>query len=134
MFDNPERSNGIELHVATEDIAWEDLAAAFTEVSGRNAVYRDIDLNEYFARGSSHIRRENRGHSESQRANFGHGQREFSGFWNIWKDELTKRDYKLLDEILPSRVKLVKEWMVKTGYTGEVRSALRGYRDGSKSA
>src|SRR5262249_5683475 len=40
MFDTPERSNGLELHAATEDIAWKDLAAAFTEVTGRKAVYR----------------------------------------------------------------------------------------------
>lgn len=37
-FDNPARSNGLELHVATEDIAWKDLTAAFTEVTGRKAV------------------------------------------------------------------------------------------------
>jgi hypothetical protein len=54
----------------------------------------------------------------------------FSGFWNTWKDELTKRDYKLLDDILPTRVKSVREWMEKTKYDGKPASVLKDYRDG----
>ena len=42
-----------------------------------------------------------------------------------------KRDYKLLDEILPGTVRSVKEWMVKTGFTGAPASVLKDYHDGA---
>lgn len=57
-------------------------------------------------------------------------QRASPVFWNTWKAELTKRNYKILDEILPTRVKSVKEWMRKTGYDGTPSSVLKDYRDG----
>lgn len=132
IFDTPGRSNGLNLHVATEDITWKDLAIAFTEVTGKKATYQDVTLDEYF----------NLGLFPDPEAKIGQSamgddptlvtyRENFSGFWNTWKDELTKRDYKLLDEILPGRVKSVKEWMVKTGYNGKPISVLKDYRDGA---
>jgi uncharacterized protein YbjT (DUF2867 family) len=130
IFDNPSRSKGLELHVGTEDIAWKDVAAAFTAVTGKKAVYRDVTLNEYFKMAIW----------PSPDAVVGHSARpddptlftvreNFSGFWNTWKDNLTKRDYRLLDEILPTRLKSVREWMEKTGYTGEPEPVLKDHRD-----
>ena len=131
VFDTPERSNGMELHVATEDIAWKDLVAAFAEISGQKAVYKDTTLDEYFASGFFMHPDAKIGATTSPGDPTLVTVREiFTGFWNFWKDELTKRDYRLLDDILPSRVKSVKEWMIKTGYTGEVLSAPSDYRDG----
>jgi uncharacterized protein YbjT (DUF2867 family) len=135
LFDQPEQSNGLNLHVATEDIAWKDLAKDFTEVTGKKALYREVSLEQYFNMGifpdpESKIGAKvagNDGTLFTYRENF-------SGFWNTWKDELTKRDYVLLDEILPGRVKSVREWMVKTGYTGEPASVLKDYRDNSRRA
>ena len=130
ILDTPSRSNGLELHVATEDIAWKDLVAAFTAVTGRKAVYRDVTLDEYFKLGFWPDADAKIGHSVSSDDSTLFTIREnFSGFWNTWKDELTKRDYGLLDEILPTRVKTVREWMKKTGYTGKRRSVLKDYRD-----
>jgi hypothetical protein len=39
------------------------------------------------------------------------------------------RDYELLDEILPSRVRSVGEWMKLTGYNGLRGSVLKDYSD-----
>ncbi|PTB40999.1 uncharacterized protein TrAFT101_006150 [Trichoderma asperellum] len=131
ILDTPSKSNGIQLHVATEDIAWKDLAAAFTEVTGRKAVYKDLTLDEYFKLPVFSNPDMVLGHSTNKENPTLFTFREnFSGFWNMWKDDLTKRDYKLLDEILPNRVKSVKEWMEKTGYTGKPSSVLKDYRDG----
>ena len=129
ILDHPARSNGLELHVATEDISWKDLASAFTEVTGQTAVYKDVTLDEYFKLGIldpdmivGHSADRNDSTLLTYRENF-------SGFWNTWKDDLTKRDYRLLDTILPTRVKSVKEWMKKTGYSGKPASLLKDYRD-----
>ncbi|KAF2096247.1 NAD(P)-binding protein [Rhizodiscina lignyota] len=129
IFDTPNRSTGIELHVATEDIAWKDLAAAFTEVTGQKAVYQDISLDEYFALGIFPEPDAKIGYSSSPDDSTLFTYREnFSGFWNCWKDNLTKRDYDLLDEILPTRVKSVKEWMTKTKYDGKPAQVLKTFR------
>jgi len=132
IFDTPSRSNGLELHVGTEDIAYEDLATVFTEVTGKKAIYKDVTLDEYFKLGIFKEPEDKVGHSVSPNDPTLFTYREnFSGFWNTWKDDLTKRDYALLDEILPTRVKSVKEWMLKIGYTGEPASVLKDYRDGN---
>ncbi|GFF33640.1 hypothetical protein IFM58399_03604 [Aspergillus lentulus] len=130
MLDTPARSNGLELHVATEDIAWRDLASAFTEVTGRKAVYKDVTLDEFFASGIYPNPDAKLGYPGSPDDGTLSTYREnFSGFWNVWKGNLTKRNYALLDEILPTRVKTVKEWMVKTGYNGRPALVLKASRD-----
>jgi len=53
----------------------------------------------------------------------------FTGFWKTWRCELAKREYALLDELLPGRVKSVKEWMVETGYAGAYKPVLKDVRD-----
>jgi hypothetical protein len=134
IFDTPSRSTGRELHVATEDIAWKDLAAVFTEVTGKKAIYHDVTLDEYFNLGIFPAPEEKIGGSLSPGdATLFTYRENFSGFWNTWKDNLTKRDYPLLDDILPTRVKSVKEWMQKVGYTGEPISVLKDYRDGNRT-
>jgi len=35
----------------------------------------------------------------------------FTGFWNIWKHNLIQRDYALLDEIHPNRIRTVEQWL-----------------------
>jgi len=136
LFDNPSESTGLELHVATEDIAWKDLADAFTAVTGKKAVYKDATLDEYFSFGIFPDPEAKVGHSATNPddATLFTVRENFSGFWNTWKDELTKRDYALLDRILPNRVKSVKEWMEKTGYDGTPSSVLKDYRDGAAAA
>lgn len=130
IFDTPDRSTGLQLHVATEDIAWADLAAAFAEVTEKKAVYKDVTLDQYFSIGIfPEPEAKVGGEMAGDDGTLFTVRENFSGFWNCWKDSLTKRDYGLLDEILPGRVKSVKEWMVKTGYKGEYASVLKDYRD-----
>ena len=42
----------------------------------------------------------------------------FTGFWNTWKYELVQRDYTLLDEIHPNRIKSVEEWLKREDQLG----------------
>jgi len=117
LFDHPERANGMELAVATEHVHYADLAAAFTRVTGKPAQYVDTSLEDYWA--SVPI---------GEKIVFGKkkvGERgtmtikeNFTGFWNLWKNSggnrgVIKRDYKLLDEILPNRIKSAEEWLSK---------------------
>jgi hypothetical protein len=142
IFNTPHRSNGIDLEVATQNIKGADLAAVFTEVTGRRAMYHDVTLDEYFASGGWPNADEKVGHSADHADTTLQTYRQnFSGFWNFWKagggkDGKATLDYKLLDDILPGRVKTVKEWMEKTGYTGDPApvSVLKDYNDAKTKA
>lgn len=133
LFDNPERSNGMNLMVATENVGWEYLANTFTEVTGKKAVYKDITLDELFASNVFPFPDAKVGHGVfSEDPTLQTYRQNFSGFWNSWKSDLVKVDYALLDEILPTRVKTLAEWMKLTGYTGQRSSVLKDYRDHAK--
>lgn len=103
----------MELHVAPEDIGWKDLATTFSEVTGKKAVYKEFTIDEHFQ-----IQKRELGTQFMEIQRLFSLRENLTGFWNTWKDELTRRGYNLLDNILPTRVKSVKEWKAKTGYTG----------------
>lgn len=104
MFDTLDRSNGLQLHVATEDGGWTDLAAAFTELTGQKSRYKAVTLDEYFQLGILPNPDEKLGpSSDSDDPTLLTRWESYSGFWNAWKDSLTRRDYDLLDDILPRR-------------------------------
>jgi hypothetical protein len=134
LFDHPERSNGMTLSVATENVGWAYLAETFTRVTGKKAVYKDITLDELFASPAFPFPDGKVGHGVSPSDPTLQTYRQnFSGFWNSWKADLVPTaDYALLDEILPTRVKTLGEWMKLTGYTGEKKSVLKDYRDLAK--
>ncbi|RFU79328.1 hypothetical protein TARUN_2896 [Trichoderma arundinaceum] len=127
-FDTPSRSNGLDLHVITEDITGENLAAAFTQVTGKKAVYRDISLDEYFTLPIFPDPEAKMGASGASPANTLLSVRKnFSGLWNSWKDNSWEWDYQALEEILPTRIKSVEEWMGNTGYTGKLMPLLKDF-------
>jgi hypothetical protein len=42
----------------------------------------------------------------------------FTGFWNLWKYGIVKRDYALLDEIHPNRIRSAEEWFRREDQRG----------------
>jgi hypothetical protein len=136
LVENSERSNGLNLRVATANVGWEEVARSFTEVTGNKAVFRDISLEEYFASGVFGNADRKVGHSVGHEDDTLQTYREnFSGFWNTWKEDVLKKsekDYQLLDEILPERVRSVGEWMKLTGYTGQRSNVLKDYADAGR--
>jgi hypothetical protein len=131
IFDNPARSNGMNLQVATDNVGWAHLAETLTAVTGQKAAFKNVTLDEYFASGALPTPDRKVGHSVDDPTLMTYRQN-FSGFWNGWKDGLVKVDYALLDEILPTRVKSLREWMEIVGYTGQHEPVLKDYRDLAK--
>jgi len=112
LFDHPERANGMDLEVAVEHVAYAELAAAFEKVTGHPARYIDTDLDTYWRNGplgaaaaapAGYNADPNDKSTMSIRDNF-------TGFWNLWKYGVIKRDYALLDEIHPNRIRTAEEW------------------------
>ncbi|PSN72082.1 NAD(P)-binding protein [Corynespora cassiicola Philippines] len=117
LFDNPDRANGMDLEVAIDHIGYKELAAAFEKVTGHPARYIDTTLEEYWESGSlSLAKRTSSGYNASLEDKASTTiEKNFTGFWNMWKysggnNGVVRRDYKLLDEILPNRIKSAEEW------------------------
>ncbi|KAK1239121.1 hypothetical protein MKX08_006182 [Trichoderma sp. CBMAI-0020] len=53
LFDNPDRTNGLDLEVAISHISYNEPAAAFTKETGRPAQYVNVPLPTYFENFSS---------------------------------------------------------------------------------
>jgi hypothetical protein len=99
----------MDLEVGIADIPYAELAVAFEKVTGHPAKYVDVSLEEYWEKGPM-ARAANipAGYNADKR---GMTIREnFTGFWNCWKYKVITRDYKLLDEIHPNRIRSAEEF------------------------
>jgi hypothetical protein len=118
LFDHPERADGLDLGVAIDHITYADLAAAFSKVTGRPAEFVDVDFDTYWKEGPLSVRADfAAGYSAdlSDPATMSIRQN-FTGFWHAWRNTrkdgtgIITRDYALLDEILPGRIKTAEEF------------------------
>lgn len=120
IFDNPERSNGLELQVSTESITWDDIAKAYTRVTGKKAEHKRVTLEEAVGLLQNHDYRMGQDF-DPQDPTLLSVKENFTGMFTTLNSGkmLDLIDYSFLDEILPDRLKSVEDWMRKTGYTGE---------------
>src|SRR5436305_5772372 len=120
LFDHPGRSNGMNLEVAIEHVKYADMAAAFEKVTGHPARYIDTDLDAYWngpLKGAADLPA---GYNADPRDKSTMSFRDnFTGFWNIWKHGIITRDYALLDEIHPNRIKSAEQWFSREDREGK---------------
>ncbi|KAL9096013.1 MAG: hypothetical protein Q9165_001535 [Trypethelium subeluteriae] len=126
LFDHPERANGMNLAVAIDHIGYSELAQAFEETTGHPARYIDTDLETYWTTGNlSQIANKPSGYNadlnDPAAVTF---RTNFTGFWHNYKygggkDGVIARDYKLLDEIHPNRIKSAKQWFEREDQRGK---------------
>ncbi|KAK2027553.1 NmrA-like family protein [Colletotrichum zoysiae] len=114
LFDNPQRSDGMDLEVAIDHIHYADLAAAFEKVTGHPAQYIHTPADIYFAHipWSQQPAAYNADPEDPATMSF---KDNFTGFWNVWAHSagnkgVIKREYALLDEIHPNRIKTAEEF------------------------
>lgn len=119
MFDNPQKINGKDLEVAIEHVSYHDLARAFEKVTGHPARYIEASLEDYWTKGNTAVVAKapsgyNSDLNDPAAMTF---QQNFTGFFNTWKhswnnDEgaVIRRDYGLLDDIHPGRIRSAEEW------------------------
>ena len=133
IFDNPDRSAGLDLEVATEEVSFQQIADTFTRVTGRPAMHRSLPMDKYmdvaepypnapvnWTAGPKGVRDES---IMSWRQNF-------TAWWLYWGEGLgATRNFTLLDEIHPTRIKSLEEWMRKVNYQGNPQNVLKGLDD-----
>lgn len=124
LFDNsftdsgsPGRAAGMDLKVATAHLDHQEIATAFTAVTGTPARSIDLPWDDYvklYPVRDMKFGMEYNSMPPEDGSLMTWGQN-FRGFWELWRrsggdEPLVKRDYELLDEIHPGRVKGVREW------------------------
>jgi uncharacterized protein YbjT (DUF2867 family) len=111
LFDHADRANGMDLEVAIDHIRYADLAEAFTRVTRHPARYIDTDLETYFAPIPG-IAASPAGYNADPEDRSTMSFRDnFTGFWNQWKHNIITRDYALLDDIHPGRIRSAEDWL-----------------------
>ena len=55
----------------------------------------------------------------------------FTGLWNLWKYGIVKRDYSLLDEIHPNRIRSAEQWLEERRSAGTRAGEGRPLGEGS---
>lgn len=122
LFDNPERTSGMNLEVAIEDVDYARLAAAFEKVTSRPARYIDTDLDAYWKGPFKAFADSPAGYNADPKDKSTMSFRDnFTGFWNLWKHRIVQRDYALLDEIHPNRIRSVEDWLRREEQMGRER-------------
>jgi len=144
VISDPSSYAGVELKIATAHVSGEDIVQAFTKVTGKPALFVDIDINVWADAGAAHHHRGADTPVGLQAYPHLAGPAErmflpltfrenFTGFWNLWRHSRGNkgpgitRDYAQLDTILPDRVRSVEEWMRKVNYTGEKKQLLKTF-------
>jgi hypothetical protein len=155
IFDHPDQSAGKNLEIATQHVHGDEIAHAFTNVTGKKAVYQDTPLQTWLAayakEGASSAYQ-----VPADEAGVLTWRESFTGWGNVYRhsggqNPILGRDYQQLDkvrsliftltcglfchltvwpQILPKRVRSIEEWMRKVAYNGEaVTSVLKDLED-----
>ncbi|KAI1816136.1 NAD(P)-binding protein [Poronia punctata] len=131
LFDNHDQTGGVDLRVALAHVTFGEYVQAFTKVTGKPARWEDTPDDV-----DGHLRR-----MWGERGDLPCGynsdpddpatmslRKNFTGWFNLWRHSgenkgLVRRDYALLDEIFPDRIKSVEEWIRREDEKG-VREGL----------
>ncbi|KAK7419637.1 hypothetical protein QQX98_003228 [Neonectria punicea] len=114
LFDNHERAAGMDLDVAIEHATYTEVPKAFEKVTGKPAQSIDASFDERFA--NAPVAELPTGYNADPKDPATMKYRDnFTGWWNLWRHSggnkgLIKKDYKVLDEIHPGRIRTVEDW------------------------
>jgi hypothetical protein len=125
IFDHPERSTGINLEMATDQVSWSDITAAYEKVTGKKGIHRRVSFEEYLPRKEPYPNAPANWASTDGSPATMTWRENFTAWWKFWGGGYgATRDMALLDEIYPGRIKTVEEWMRKVDYRGGKRGSV----------
>ncbi|KAI1105971.1 NAD(P)-binding protein [Jackrogersella minutella] len=116
LFDHPDRANGLDLEVAIDHVGREDLARAFEKVTGHPARSEHVRFEDYFGKVFTTDPDSAAGYNADLRDPATMSIRQnFTGFWTAWQNSggnkgVVRKNYKLMDEIHPNRIKSAEEF------------------------
>ncbi|KAL1687243.1 hypothetical protein GGG16DRAFT_128131 [Schizophyllum commune] len=129
-LDNPALSAGKELCIASDIVSGDCLARTFAEISGQPAVYLPLSMDEWFECMESTDAPLIHGPGALDGTNDTTIRGCFTGFWNLWHDDVVKKDMEWVRKVHPGTLSLEK-WMKTTGYTASYKKdVLKNVEDG----
>jgi len=96
-----------------------DIAEAFQKVTGHPARYIDTDLDAYWNGPLKGLADLPAGYNADPNDKSTMSFRDnFTGFWNVWKYGKVSRNYDLLDEVHPNRIRSAEQWFRREDQLG----------------
>ena len=121
IFDNRSAMSAQELEIASDYVDWPYLIDTFIKVTGSKAEHKALTIEQW---ADLFTGMEQAVHMDDQGKEGVTTLREHSiMWWNIYADDLPKRDLDQLRAIHPGLLS-VEDWMRKYGYTGELKPPL----------
>ncbi|EKM60592.1 uncharacterized protein PHACADRAFT_203765 [Phanerochaete carnosa HHB-10118-sp] len=129
-FDNRAEVSGKDLEIASEMATLDNTVGTFKKVTGLPAVAVHLTVEEWFRNWK------NTDWPLARERKYGDGsttwKENFTAFWNLFRDDIIKRDMTWIRKVNPDGQNLEK-WMRETKYKGELElSLLKSWEDGSR--
>jgi uncharacterized protein YbjT (DUF2867 family) len=123
IFDHPDQTAGKNLEVASDYLAWDHLAAAFTEVTGLPAIYQPVTYPQWLA---AHPWKDAPAAVEDPGGmSFADN---FRAWWKLFEDDVCTRDMEFCRRLHPG-LQDIATWIRATGYDGRPKPLLKTFVD-----
>jgi len=112
IFDNPTKTTGKDLEVASEVISYPELVERFTRATGIPAELKEISFDEYFEMlhgADQPIAQDLQGGTSIEE--------DFRSFFALYRDNVVKRDMDWVRSVHPGTMTL-ERWIKENNYTG----------------
>ncbi|KAI5116170.1 hypothetical protein M0805_004986 [Coniferiporia weirii] len=126
-FDHRAEVSGKDLEVASQMVHWDGpdgLVETFKRVTGQKAVFVRQTVDQWMDNFTDTDERPAAADISVETGGTS-WRKNFSGFWNIWRDDIVTRDMDWIRSIHPN-VNTLESWMRENNYTGDFdRSTLK---------
>jgi len=123
IFDHPAETAGKNLEVASDYLAWSDLAAAFTKATGLPAIYQPVTYEQWLA---AHPMKDAPAAVEDPGGMLFADN--FRAWWKLFEDDVCMRDMEFCRRLHP-KLQDIETWIRATGYDGSPKPLLKTFVD-----
>ncbi|KAM0598551.1 hypothetical protein ACHAPH_003994 [Verticillium nonalfalfae] len=133
LFDNPDEAAGLDLSVVTDNVSFPEIAKTFTEVTGKQGVFKSTPFEHYAKVAEPYpgaYVNWSLGPDAPRDESVMKWNDNFGAWWRYWGEGRTPlRDTAILDRIHPKRIRSLAEWMKHVSYDGNRRFVLKMVED-----
>ena len=123
IFDHPAETAGKNLELASDYLAWSDLAAAFTRVTGLPAIYQPVTYQQWLA--AHPLKDAPAAVEDPSGMSFADN---FRAWWKLFEDDVCARDMEFCRRLHP-KLQDIETWIRATGYDGRPKPLLKTFVD-----
>jgi hypothetical protein len=132
VLSHPEKSVGKRVSGSPFVTTWAELAASFSQATGKTAVSKDLTPEEWFEGAAAYLEPDTRmpigaAEDDETATTF---RKSFSAWWKLWKHnvrnlETEERQREFMQIVNPGRPTSITDWMRSTSYDGDFRETLK---------